>query len=331
VVGGATAAGGAGGGGGGDTGTQPSTDCGSQTHNTSHQLVDIVLVLDRSGSMLFNISEDCFCDKAAKDAVGTQDPICTNAATCSTRWAAVSTGIESAVSATPFLQWGLKFFSSPNQVDCGVTKEMEVAIPNGTAQTIRDKITSTPPKGFTPTAAAINAAAAYLKGLSDGNPKVILLATDGVPNCAADARDLNTKDIDGTKTAIDNAFKADIKTYVLGIGPSTGNLDDFAKAGHTDKHFPATSPEALKDALNAIGTAAISCSFSLTDKPSDATNAAVYVNKELVQKDDPDGWSYGPDGKTIELTGATCEKVKSERETAVQVLFGCKVPPRRID
>jgi hypothetical protein len=330
VVGGATAAGGAGGG-GGDTGTQPSTDCGSQTHNTSHQLVDIVLVLDRSGSMLFNISENCFCNDADKKAVGTTDAVCKDPAKCSTRWAAVSTGIESAVSATPFLQWGLKFFSSPNQVDCAVTKEMEVPIPNGTASTIRDKINNTPPKGYTPTAAGISAAAAYLKGLTDGNPKVILLATDGVPNCAENERDLNTSDIPGTLKAIDDAFKQDIKTYVLGIGPSTGNLDDFAKAGHTDKHFPATSPEALKDALNAIGTAAISCSFSLTDKPTDATNAAVYVNKELVQKDDPDGWSYGPDGTTIELTGATCEKVKSERETAVQVLYGCKVPPRRID
>jgi hypothetical protein len=323
----------AGGGAGGDTGTVPtdSSNCGSQTHNTSHQLVDIVLVLDRSGSMLFNISEDCFCDQAAKKEIGTTDPVCDNAATCSTRWAAVSSGIESAVSATPFLQWGLKFFSSPNQVECGVTKEMEVAIPNGTAETIRNKLTSTPPKGYTPTAAGVAAAAAYLSGLTDGNPKVILLATDGVPNCAADARDLNTKDIEGTKTAIDNAFKAGIKTYVLGIGPSTGNLDQFAAAGHTDKHYPATSPKALNDALNAIGADAVSCTFSLTDIPADMTNTAIYVNKELVEKDDPNGWSYGSDNKTIELKGATCEKIKGERSAAVQVMFGCKIPPRRID
>jgi Mg-chelatase subunit ChlD len=312
---------------GGDTGSVPSdTDnCGSQTQNTKHQLVDIILVLDRSGSMLYNISEDCYCNQAAGS------PVCKNTTSCSTRWANVSSGIESAVSSTPFLQWGLKVYSTPNIAECGVSKEMEVAIPDGTASNIRDKITSITPSGYTPTAAAITAAADYLKSLADGNPKVILLATDGEPNCAGTGRNLSTQDVNGTKTAIQKAFQASIKTYVIGIGPSTGNLDDFAAAGNTGKHYPATSPKDLNDALNAIGADAVSCSFSLTDIPADMTNTAVYVNKDLVEKDDPNGWTFGPDGKTIELTGTTCDKVKSERTATVQVLFGCKVPPRRID
>ena len=325
-----------GGGAGGDnSGAPPSEEdnCGSQTENTKHQLVDILLVLDRSGSMLFNISEDCWCDQAtatAQRALGNNYPVCSNTANCSTRWANVSAGIDATVSATPYLQWGLKFFATPGQNECGVSSGVEVSIPNGTASSIRDKITSTTPGNHTPTAAGITAATAYLNGLSDGNPKVILLATDGEPNCANNGKDENTKDPDGTKKAIDAAFKAGIKTYVIGIGPSTGNLDDFAAAGQTDKHFPATSPQALNDALNAIGAAVISCSFTLSNTPADMNTVAVYVNKNLVEKDDTDGWSFGPDMKTIELNGATCEKIKTERASAVQLLFGCKVPPKWI-
>jgi Mg-chelatase subunit ChlD len=323
-----------GGNGGEGSGTTPSEkdNCGSQTQNTTHQLVDIVLVLDRSGSMLFNISEDCWCDQAVKtaqDKLNNVYPVCKDLTTCTTRWSNVSAGIESTVSSTPFLQWALKFFASAAERGCGVSKDMEVAIPKGTATAIRDMITNTPPDGYTPTTAGINAAAAYLKGLNDGNPKVILLATDGEPNCGSSGS-MTAKDIPGTTTAIQTAFQDGIKTYVIGIGPSTGNLDDFAKAGGTGKHFPATSPQALKDALNDIGTAAISCTFDLTDIPKDMTNTAIYVNKELVEKDDPNGWSFGDDMKSITLKGATCEKIKNERTTAVQVLFGCKIPPRYI-
>lgn len=334
-VGGATSSASNAGGAGGDTAGAPPSDndnCGSQTENTKHQLVDILLVLDRSSSMLLSIAQDCYCDQATARAAGRGTNVCTNTTGCTNRWTSVTSGIASAVSSTPFLQWGLKFYSTPGNDVCGVSNQVEVGIPNGTADIIRDMLTNTAPANHTPTAAGIIAATNYLKGLTDGNPRVILLATDGEPNCAANSKDTFASDIKGTTAAIEAAFQAGIKTYVIGIGPSTGNLDNFAAAGRTNKHYPATTPQALNDALNAIGTAVVSCSFTLGDTPDDTdmNNVAVYVNKNLLPRDDPNGWSFGSDGKTIELNGAACETIKTQVSSAVQVLFGCKVPPKWI-
>ena len=53
--------------GGGSTGATPTTDvnCGTQTSGTSQEPADVLLVLDRSGSMDESISEECYCDPAA--------------------------------------------------------------------------------------------------------------------------------------------------------------------------------------------------------------------------------------------------------------------------
>ena len=55
--------------------------------------------------------------------------------------------------------------------------------------------------------------------------------------------------------AIAAAKAAGFPVYVIGIGPSTGNLDKFAVAGGTTNYFPATSPQAMTDAFASISKA----------------------------------------------------------------------------
>jgi hypothetical protein len=324
-------------GGGGEAGTggggpPPTGDanCGSQTNSTSREPADVLLVLDRSGSMSLSIAENCYCDEATRAAGpgGNNYPLCSNTTSCTTRWASVSSALQTTLAATPQVRWGLKLFSTPGGNQCAVSNTVEVPVGTNSSGAIQTQMTSVSPANNTPTAAAITAAAAYLKGLTDNSNKVILLATDGEPNCKGGSG--STSDVPGTTDAIS---KAGFQVYVVGIGPSVSNLDTFATAGGTSKAYLATSPEALATALAAIGTAVASCSFTLATKPPDPNNVWVYLDGNFVTKDDPNGWSFaGNTYQTIVLNGSACEQVKAGDASTVQVLFGCPgtTPPIKI-
>jgi hypothetical protein len=316
---------------GGNSGTSGSTptgdaNCGAVTSNTQHMPADVLLVLDRSGSMNESMSEACYCDPA--NASGGGAKACADTANCTTRWQAVTSALSGTLTATGDIRWGLKLYTS-NGSGCTVSNGVEVAISATGAAGIQSRISSTSPGGNTPTAQAIAAATAYLKTVSDANNKVILLATDGEPNCASGGS--GTPNVPATVDAITAAKTAGYPVYVIGIGPSVGNLDNFAQAGGTDKYFPATSAADLTSALTAISTAVTTCTFNSPTPPPDPNNVAVYLDKNLVTKDAANGWSFGATNQTIVLNGNSCDLVTSGKATAVQILFGCPgVDPPKI-
>lgn len=325
---------GSGGGASGSGGPPPTADanCGVQTSNASKQPPDVLLVLDRSGSMTESIANDCCCDRNCSNSTGVS--MCTDTTNCTQRWPALTSAVATTMSQTPDIDWGLKFFSTAGgggrQTDaCAVSSGVEVPVAATSASAINSAIASTTPGNSTPTAKAITAATAYLQTVNDQNNRVILLATDGEPNCQAGARDTSTPDITGTVAAIQAAAAAGFKVYVIGIGPSVGNLDNFAQAGGTNKYYPATSAADLASALAAISKAVSSCTFTMPSAPPDPNNLAVYVGGKLVNKDASNGWSFGSNSQTVVFNGTTCDTIKSGSAGNVQVLFGCpgSAPP----
>lgn len=321
----------------GSAGSPPTgvANCGQQSMNTSKQAVDVLLVLDRSGSMGDDIAQDCKCLSSSNSS----SAACPNMTTCKDRWSTVSSAVTATVTSTPDIHWGLKLFSTPGGGDsgrirggnqCGVSNQVEVAVGANAASAIQQVIQATSPGNNTPTAAAIAAATAYLKTLNDPNNKVILLATDGEPNCGPGGA--SNSDVDGTVAAITAAKTGGFQVYVIGIGPSVGNLDKFAVAGGTSKYFPATSAKELADALASISVTVASCSFMLTAVPPDANNVAVYLDKSLLKQDPSNGWGFGATSQAIVLNGEACNQIKSGKASTVQVLFGCPntVPPQVI-
>jgi len=121
------------------------------------------------------------------------------------------------------------------------------------------------------------------------------------------------------------AVEAGIKVYVIGVGPATNirNLDKFAVAGGTDHYYPATSAAELDAALSAIVGQVASCTFGLATVPPDLANIAVYLDKQIVPRNDSDGWTLGLDSKSVIFAGSACEGIKSEKYKQVQVYFGC--------
>jgi hypothetical protein len=231
-----------------------------------------------------------------------------------------------------YVNWGLKFFNSSNSTgtsssNCTVTKVPDVKFDDlNPASAIQSKVDAITLSMGTPTAAALLAATDYLKTVTaDTNKKVILLATDGEPNCAGNPPDVMTNDPDGAKNAASAAAAAGFPVYVVGIGPTAAlaTLTQLAQAGGTTDYFPATSADQLAQSLSSISKLAGSCSFTFTDAPVNPDNVAVYVNKQRVDKDPDNGWTYGVSTQEILLTGDTCTQMSTGDTADVQILFGC--------
>ena len=292
-------------------------NCGNSASSMTQLPADLLLVLDRSGSMTNGISDDDPCDPAS--------------GTCAQRWTTMMTAMHTVLATSPTsIHWGLKFFSTPGltsgsgstSVGCVVTSDAEVPVGTNNADAITTSIASTSPNYNTPTRAAIEVAVAYLKTIQDGRAKYILLATDGQPNCPATGDVATATDLDPAIAAIAAARSAGIAVYVIGVGPSAGNLDAMAASGGTNKFYPALSPQALTSALNAIVGAVASCVYTMASSPPDPTNLGVYLDKQLVRESATDGWTLSS-SNAVTFHGPTCDRIKAGTYQSVQVLFGC--------
>jgi hypothetical protein len=75
-------------------------------------------------------------------------------------------------------------------------------------------------------------------------------------------------------------------------------------------------------------SAATPCSFAVPDPPPDPNDTAVYLNRYLVYRGDPDGWTFDPTTSTIVFTGAACDTIMSgAQDSVVQMLCACSPLP----
>ena len=292
-------------------------NCGNSASSMTQLPADLLLVLDRSGSMTNSISDDVPCDPAS--------------GTCAQRWTTMMSAMRTVLATSPTsIHWGLKFFSTPGlssgsgstPVGCVVTSDVEVPVGTDNAAAITANIATTSPNYNTPTRAAIEVAVAYLSTVQDGRSKYILLATDGQPNCPVTGDVATATDLDPAIAAIAAARSAGIAVYVIGVGPSAGNLDQMASSGGTNKFYPALSPQALTAALNAIVGTVASCVYTMSSTPPDPNNLGVYLDKQLVLESATDGWTPSSPN-AVTFNGPTCERIKAGAYKSVQVLFGC--------
>ncbi|HEX7500114.1 MAG TPA: VWA domain-containing protein [Polyangia bacterium] len=297
------------------------SNCGNLSKRTTRQPVDVLLVLDRSGSMDFSITQDCYCSsKAVK-----YGSVCSDTTNCTTRWDAVKPAVRTTLSSSSYVNWGLKFFPSAGaNTSCTENSTMEVPFSPTSATDVQTQVDNVTYEYSTPTAAAIDAAAAYLKTLNDGNQKFILLATDGEPNCGGNPPNVNRDDLNGATNAAAAAYAAGYQVYVIGIGPNLDNLTQLAKNGGTTDFYKVSSPQDLASALSSISKLVGSCSFNSDQAPQDVNNVAVYVNGQKVDKDSNNGWTFGASSQEIILTGDHCTQMSSGDQADVQILFGCQ-------
>ena len=214
---------------------------------------------------------------------------------------------------------------------------------------------SLPYSGDTPTGAAMQAATKALTDFIEPGPKYIVLATDGDPDtCARPNPQCGQEE---AIVAAQSAYSAGIGTFVIGISDDVASwhLQQMANAGkgldvappdpgfyNTCTRDPAVAPRyaaaapaqnakfykpadgaELAQALAAILNGARTCTFTLQGKVTAGKESLGRVRLDGIDLDYqmPDGWRL-TDPQTIEILGASCDKIKSTSKL-LQVSFPC--------
>jgi hypothetical protein len=332
-----------GGGGGGDVDfaglVEPDLKgaCGIQTFSLMRSgPPNLLIVLDRSGSM---------------------------GAGAGSKWDQITTAINTVV---PQLQgqikWGLEFFPTDN--DCGVSATIAVPVAANNATAIATAMAGTSADGNTPTAEAIRKGAAYLQSVNDPNPKFIVLATDGAPNCAAPTTPgsgmctcqapftqmgnqccFGTACIPcsffpspdaGSGQAVADAAAMGINTFVIGVATGSSEeavLNDLATKGNTarpgaTKYYPAANGTDFVNAINSIAGQIVSCTLALQMPPTSPDLVELSTGTGTTIPRDTthaNGWDFGPNNGSIILYGSWCQQLQTGAVTDVSAIYQC--PP----
>jgi hypothetical protein len=307
-------------------------NCGVTMHALERLPPEMVVVLDRSGSMVEN--------KAAGPACLTR--------TCGTRWQEVVSALKATLEKTEALvRWGLKLY--PDDDWCAVHDGLNVPVADKNAAAILSRIAARPPvaeKTHTPTREGVRKAFAAIKAMTTPNPKYMLLATDGEPNCMPGADGSN--DAVASIQAVGDTAMGGVPVFVVGVAtaPRPGSKPEKAHLTLTDmamqggrpreatadaRYYSVGTSEELVNALSQIAGEIASCTFSLGAPPPVPNNVAVRLDGTKVPRDTSrtNGWDYGPDMKSIQIFGEYCKQVQAGNVKSLQAAFGC--PDRVVD
>ncbi len=333
-------------------------ECGNTTVTADLRTVNILMVIDKSGSMTDEPS-----------GFGTD------------KWSAVKTALGHALNGVAAdVNVGLLMYpySTAQQIPlvchsgcCEVPEgasAVNVDIDSGTRSLPRilAALDAVEPGGGTPTAQALARANEYFTtgaGSTLKGSNYVLLATDGGPNCNANnscAADRCTTNLDGQCDS-GNCCKASgegclddiavtqqlqtlrshgVRTFVVGI-PGTeaysDYLDGFAVAGGepnpaTPPSYYAVSPkdgvQGLEDVFTGITTQLLrSCTIALAENPPrlDLVNLAIDCEVIKPSAKDGSGWSIDTQNTpgSVVLTGPVCERLQAQGATRVDVVYGC--------
>lgn len=314
----------------------PSSACATSSAGAAMPPISLVFMIDRSGSME---EED-------------------NVSTIDVRWNPVKNGLTSFFGdpKSKNISASLAFFpivsgSGQNQTTSCTSADYKKAVvgmtdlPNAAA--FSGAFTKGP-DGRTPTEPALKGALDAARDVkAQGKNVAVVLATDGAPNgCSSDPS--------GVEQIAAAGLADGIKTYVVGVGPNTGNLNGFASKGGTGNAIMIPTNDAAQvsaDLIAAIGSIASSllgCSYSLPAPPAGQTlNVnAVNVNytppggtaSTLPYSADcakPNGWHYDSTQAPSEvvLCSEACTTAKSAVGAKLDIIFGCAtaVPPGGVD
>jgi hypothetical protein len=295
-------------------------NCGTQHFAVTPNSPNIVLVIDKSGSMSQSAS----------------------AGSTSAKW----DDLRNAVAALMFnygdkVNWGLSLFPSDLQHQSCTAGTMTVPLGAGNAQPIQAAVSALSASqvgaagGMTPTHIALGGVA-QSGGLTDPmRNNYIILMTDGEPNCGSDPTQGQPDKVDPIIAQL-FARTPSVKTYVVGLGTDTasnpGLLSKWANTGHTARpngtaYYQANSAIELTTAFGDIVAGLASCSYHVSQVPPDPSLLATYLDKVAIANDPLNGASYDAPSQSVVLNGAACQRLKSGMVQAVDMTYGCPVVP----
>jgi hypothetical protein len=198
------------------------------------------------------------------------------------------------------------------------------------------------PQEDTPTGESIDAIVADFAAHPPANnsPKIIVLATDGLPDTCADADPPQTNPVDPRQLATNavsvaaaqRAFAAGVKLFFLFIGDDqAGNHpQEMANAGAgldpatgRAPFYVATNATELTNAFSTIIGGVISCDLRLDSQldPKDAPGGTVTIDDRILTFGTD--WNLDNDGITIHILGNACTMLKTATNPVVDAAFPC--------
>jgi len=315
---------------GGEGGDQSAEACLGLSLEAEAVPVDLFILMDRSQSMGNLV-----------------------AGSSMTRWEALRDAVQGFVEdpAAADVRMGLGFFSLTGKgyddLDCDVAAYAKPSVPIGVLSEIgRDLVSAIDgitPAGLTPTVPALEGAIRYAQGWAAEHPDratLVVLVTDGYPTqCSSHPEEI--------ATAAKNGYESSqhIRTFVIGVGDvAKFNLDNYARAGGTQRAFLTDSGDITRtfvDALGNIRNRELSCEYQIPTPPEgmklDSSKVqVVYSPATGTPEEVPSitglaacannpngGWYYDNSASPskISVCPCTCARFQAGR---VDVRLGCK-------
>ncbi|MCA9581838.1 MAG: VWA domain-containing protein [Myxococcales bacterium] len=293
------------------TGFDPSKACEQKVVNAERGIPNVLVVLDRSGSMADGAWEPSV--QAVKN-------------------------VASAKQAE--IAFGLMHFSGGNDRSSCSPGSMDVMPALDMSNNIALALDDLRPNGGTPTASSLAAAKEQLAGLE--GQSYVLLITDGAPNCA-EVRPANCVctngggycatssclDEDGSVAAVTALAEVGIPTFVIGYDTKdwTDTLNAMAKAGNSgiETYIPVDDGPSLEATLSDLSGSVISCNFELDKTPTDASLVHVNLNGQAIEHVDDSATGAGWElvGNRVEIRGSLCDEIKTTENPEIEILVEC--------
>jgi len=293
--------------------------CTSTSAAAEHIQLDIIFVIDRSGSM------------------------------SGPRWIGTTTALTTFFNdpASAKIGAGLVYFPNYKASPCVPEDYEPLDVPINVLPTNAFTLTNSMPADATglntPTYGALKGALKAATAYQDAHPThkvTVVIATDGEPNACG------TTTIDNIAALAKSARNYNgVLTYVIGVeGSIIANLDKIAEAGGTTSAYDITTDiSQFSKKMEEIRSAALGCEFGIPPPPngkdldSDKVNFSYTpkgtgMSKILLRADDlidcgtKPGWYYDSNiaPTKIILCPASCNTVQADSNAKISVLFGCK-------
>lgn len=274
--------------------------CRGQTFQAEGVPPNVLIVLDRSGSMSSTIGG-------------------------MTKWAIAVASVNTMLANYGTqVRFGLNLFEPPTSGSCAAGQVMVDVGPSTTSQ-IMSALSATGPGGTTPIGGTLAALATYQPLRDSQRENYVLLLTDGEESCG------------GNGTAAATALRGqtpEVKTFVVGFGSGVdaSELEAIAVAGGTGPatggmhYYQADDAASLATVFEDIGAAVLSCSYALTGAPDEDTMFVRFDGTTIPR--DPthiNGWDYDSATNTLTFYGAACTSLRTGDVIDLVVGSGCSV------
>jgi hypothetical protein len=298
------------------TNLQPNPACTFGYHPLKRATPEVVLVFDRSSAMLRMVP-----------------------GVMMTRWLEMVAALEDNLRRTNGgIAWGLKLFPTSATPMCNVTEPLDVPVSisnfDPVINRIRGNAPTMGPEG-SPLDLGIKRAAAALRLTASTNPRYLVLATDGIPNCPMG--------IPGETEAVKAVAQQEqqgLRTFVIGTATPTSpqhrTLNDLAAAGGEaragdQRSFQALNKVQMVAALDEITARLTSCVLVVNALSPAPDFVALNIGNTRVPRDPGrrEGWNWGgaPTLKTVHVYGSYCTSLITNPVATAELVFGCDGHP----